>query len=70
MKLPRRQFLRLAGGAAALPAVLRIARAQAYPSRPIRLGQRLRKQHEMIWLFRPQILPSAIFMFASPKCAR
>jgi tripartite-type tricarboxylate transporter receptor subunit TctC len=38
MKLPhRRQFLHLAAGAAALPAVTRIARAQAYPSRPVRL---------------------------------
>jgi len=36
MKLPRRKFLRLAAGAAALPAVSRIAWAQAYPSRPIR----------------------------------
>jgi tripartite-type tricarboxylate transporter receptor subunit TctC len=35
MKLPRRQFLHLASGAAALPAVSRIARAQAYPTRPI-----------------------------------
>jgi hypothetical protein len=35
MKLPRRQFLHLAAGAAALPAVSRIAIAQAYPSRPI-----------------------------------
>ena len=36
MKLPhRRQFLQLAAGGAALPAVSRIARAQAYPSRPI-----------------------------------
>jgi tripartite-type tricarboxylate transporter receptor subunit TctC len=35
MKLPRRQFLHLAAGAAALPAVSRIARAQAYPSRPV-----------------------------------
>ena len=36
MKLPhRRQFLHLAAGAAALPAVSRVARAQAYPSRPI-----------------------------------
>src|SRR5215472_15190856 len=34
MKLPRRNFLHLAAGAA-LPAVSRIARAQAYPSRPI-----------------------------------
>jgi len=37
MKLPRRQFLHLAAGAAALPAVSRIATAQAYPSRPVRL---------------------------------
>jgi tripartite-type tricarboxylate transporter receptor subunit TctC len=37
VKLPRRKFLHLAAGAAALPAVSRIARAQTYPSRPIRL---------------------------------
>jgi hypothetical protein len=32
MKLPRRKFLHLAAGAAALPVVSRIARAQAYPN--------------------------------------
>jgi tripartite-type tricarboxylate transporter receptor subunit TctC len=37
MKLPRRQFLHIAAGAAALPAVSRIARAQAYPTRPVRI---------------------------------
>jgi tripartite-type tricarboxylate transporter receptor subunit TctC len=37
MKLPRRKFLHLAAGAAALPAASRIARAQAYPSRPVRI---------------------------------
>ena len=37
MKLPRRRLLRLAAGAAALPAVSRIARAQTYPSRPVRV---------------------------------
>src|ERR1700722_1876059 len=37
MKLPRRNFLHLAAGVAALPAVSRIARAQAYPPRPVRL---------------------------------
>ena len=37
MKLPRRNFLHLAASAAALPAVSRIAWAQAYPSRPVRL---------------------------------
>jgi tripartite-type tricarboxylate transporter receptor subunit TctC len=37
MKLPRRTFLRLAAGAAALPAVPRIARAQAYPTRPVHI---------------------------------
>src|SRR5262245_44110590 len=36
MKLPRRRFLHLAAGAAALPAVSNLARAQAYPSRPVR----------------------------------
>ena len=37
MKLARRKFLHLAAGATALPALPRIARAQAYPTRPIRL---------------------------------
>jgi tripartite-type tricarboxylate transporter receptor subunit TctC len=37
LKLPRRKFLHLASGAAALPAVSRIARAQAYPTRPVRV---------------------------------
>jgi tripartite-type tricarboxylate transporter receptor subunit TctC len=37
MKLPRRNFLHLAAGAAAQPAVSRIARAQTYPSRPVRV---------------------------------
>jgi len=36
MKLPRRQFLQLAVGAAAMPAASRIARAQTYPTRPVR----------------------------------
>jgi tripartite-type tricarboxylate transporter receptor subunit TctC len=35
--LPRRQFLRLAAGAGVLPAASRFARAQAYPSRPVRI---------------------------------
>jgi len=37
IKLPRRQFLHLAAGAAALPAASRFARAQSYPLRPIRI---------------------------------
>jgi hypothetical protein len=36
MKLPRRNFLHLAAGAAALPVVSRFARAQSYPWRPLR----------------------------------
>src|SRR5882724_4715048 len=36
MKLPRRRFLHLAAGAAALPAATRFAWAQAYPARPVR----------------------------------
>jgi tripartite-type tricarboxylate transporter receptor subunit TctC len=37
MKLPRRNFLHLAAGAAALPALSRVAWAQAYPTRPVRI---------------------------------
>ena len=37
MKLLRRRFLRLAAGAVALPAVARLAWAQAYPARPVRV---------------------------------
>jgi tripartite-type tricarboxylate transporter receptor subunit TctC len=37
MKLPRRQFLHLAAGAATLPSMSRFAWAQAYPSRPVRI---------------------------------
>jgi len=37
VKLPRRNFLQLAAGAAALPAVPQIARSETYPSRPVRI---------------------------------
>jgi tripartite-type tricarboxylate transporter receptor subunit TctC len=37
VSLPRRRFLQLTGGAAALPLVCRIAGAQAYPTRPVRI---------------------------------
>ena len=37
MKLPRRNFLHLAAAAAALPGVSRVAWAQAYPTRPVRI---------------------------------
>jgi tripartite-type tricarboxylate transporter receptor subunit TctC len=37
MKLPRRNFLHLAAGAAALPGVSRFAWSQTYPSRPVRI---------------------------------
>jgi tripartite-type tricarboxylate transporter receptor subunit TctC len=37
MKLPRRRFLRFAAGVAALPAISRMASAQNYPSRPVRM---------------------------------
>jgi tripartite-type tricarboxylate transporter receptor subunit TctC len=41
MNIPRRKFLRLATRAAMLPAMLQIARAQAYPSRPVRIVVRV-----------------------------
>ena len=37
MTIPRRRFLQCAAGAAALPATSRLSRAQAYPSRPVRI---------------------------------
>ena len=37
MKLPRRKFLHLAGGAIALPSLSRVAWAQTYPTRPVRI---------------------------------
>jgi tripartite-type tricarboxylate transporter receptor subunit TctC len=37
MKLPRRRFLHIAAGAAALAAASRIARAQTFPNRPVRI---------------------------------
>jgi tripartite-type tricarboxylate transporter receptor subunit TctC len=37
MRIPRRKFLQLAAGGGALPAVPRMAGAQAYPSRPVRI---------------------------------
>ena len=37
MKLPRRRFLQLAVGAATLPPAMRMARAQSYPARPVRI---------------------------------
>jgi tripartite-type tricarboxylate transporter receptor subunit TctC len=37
MKVLRRQFLQLASAAAALPVVSRVARAQTYPTRPVRI---------------------------------
>ena len=51
MKLPRRKFLHLAAGAAALPALSRIARAQAYPSRPVRwiVPYRARRRDRHRW---------------------
>jgi hypothetical protein len=37
MKVPRRQFLHLAAGAGILPGVSRVAKAQAYPAKPVRI---------------------------------
>jgi len=37
MNIPRRTFLQVAAGTAAMPAMSRIANAHAYPSRPVRL---------------------------------
>jgi hypothetical protein len=63
MKLPRRNFLHLAAGAAALPAVTRTAWAQAYPAR-----NSIRSQQKNLAHFRTQ-RPSAnrVFYVCSQK---
>jgi hypothetical protein len=53
MKLPRRNFLHLATGAAALPAVSRLACAQSYPTRIV------------MWVFSP-MLPMALTLAIRP----
>jgi hypothetical protein len=60
MKLPRRNFLHLAAAAAALP-MTRIARAQAYPSRPVRLSE-----HETFpTVLQPRLLRSIFWSYQS-----
>ena len=64
MKLPRRKFLHMTGGAAVLSAVSRFAWAQAYPSRPV-LAQNLhRAERLVIFTIRPyrhgHELPAAV----------
>ena len=57
MKLPRRNFLLLAAGAAALPPVSRIARAQDRPSRPVRIIERTPSRVDLnVAPFRPSKL--------------
>ena len=59
MKLPRRKFLHLAAGAAALSAVSRIAWAQTYPTRPVRV---------IVPLHPPATPISSRFQRAAPIC--
>jgi hypothetical protein len=48
MKLPRRAFLHLAAGAAALAVVPHIAGAQTYPSRPVRISSEIPRERSDI----------------------
>jgi tripartite-type tricarboxylate transporter receptor subunit TctC len=72
MKLPRRRFLELAAGAVALPTISRVAKAQTYPTRPVRLivgfaaggggdfGARLIGQWLSEWLAQPFIIENRL----------
>ena len=66
MKLPRRKFLHLAAGAAALPAMSRVARAQAYPMRPVRIIVGLLPAAETTFGHCPTI--AAVVERSSPIC--
>jgi hypothetical protein len=78
MKLPRRRFLHLAAGAAALPAMSRIASAQTYPSRPITMvvtypagsamdtGGRIVAERMRLSLGQPVIIALAAPVFGQP----
>ena len=84
MRIPRRRFLHLAAGAAAFPAVARVASAQTYPTRPVRIivgfapatGSiiaRLTGQWLSEWLGQPVIIenrPGAGGSFAAEAVAR
>jgi ferredoxin-NADP reductase len=63
MNLPRRQFLHLAAGAAALPAMSSIARAQAYPTRPITIVRSALRPNQILFSHSlGQDLPPALFV--------
>ena len=71
MKLPRRQFLRLTAGAVALPAIARIAWAQSYPSRPVRMSSvPRRRSHDIIARLIAQWLSSGWASNSSSRTGR
>jgi hypothetical protein len=70
MKLPRRKFLHLAAGAAALPAVSRFARPDNYAHRSVRIGCTLRIA-QFIEHYQPGrllVLPAARCPSSEPAC--
>jgi hypothetical protein len=71
MKLPRRNFLHLAAGAAALSAVSRIAWAQTYPTRPVRMlassPEAVRTSRRALTRLHPA--SSALNAVATPRCS-
>ena len=71
MKLPRRNFLHLAAGAAALSAVSRIAWAQTYPTRPVRMSasspEAVRTSRRALTRLHPA--SSALNAVATPRCS-
>ena len=72
MKLPRRNFLHLAAGAAVLPAVSHIAWAQTYPTRPVRMlassPEAVRTSRRALTRLHPA--SSALNAVATPRCSR
>ena len=67
VKFPRRKFLQLAAGAAALPVVARAARAQAYPLRPVRIMMRAQWEKGLKGLDSPVASPYAVSFYTLPR---
>jgi hypothetical protein len=67
MELQRRQFLHLAAGSAALPALSRIATAQTYPTRPVRIIVENRTGASSPATWHAQVRP-AVFIFEMFDC--
>jgi hypothetical protein len=77
MKLPRRNFLHLAAGAAALPALPRVAGAEAYPARTVTIIVPVAAERQLwnigkvtrLWCLRRRAAPAMTTKRGAARCA-